>query len=315
MESIIYSLNGIFPIFFIALLGYYLKQKKYITEDFNQRASDMLFKYFMPIMLFYKVSNSDFLGAVDFKMFVFVYSCTLFTVIFTWVVGSKFIKDKATLGSFVQGIYRNNYAIIAISLNVALFGEVAMTKSAFLLAIVVPLYNLLAVLILTVCSKDPTVKKEPKDIFIAIITNRIIIGIALGIVVSILKIQMPSFVDNAFSMLAGITAPLAILMIGASMDFGKLKGKIGLTVLASLSKTVFLPLVFTPIAYLIGYRGMDLGMIFLFLTTPSATNSYIMARSMKCDDELAGSIVMATTLFSFVTIFLGILILKALALI
>ena len=315
MDNLLYSLNGIFPIFSIALLGYYLKKKNFITEDFNQRASDMLFKFFMPCMLFYQVYSSDFLSAIDLKMFVFIYATTLLTVAVSWVVGARFIKDRATLGSFVQGIYRNNYAIIAISLNVALFGAAAATRSAFLLSIVVPLYNLLAVVILTVCSDDPSVKKKPLDIVIGVLKNRIIIGIALGIVLSVFKIGLPTFMNNALSMLSGITAPLAILMIGASMDFDKLKGKMTLTLIASLSKTVVMPILFTPIAYLIGFRGIDLGMIFLFFTTPSAANSYIMARSMKCDDELAGSVVMCTTLFSFVTIFGGILILKAMSLI
>lgn len=315
MESLIYSLNGICPIFFIALLGFYLKKKGFITEEYNQRSSDMLFKYFMPIMLFYQVYKSDFLSAVDLKMFLFIYAST-FTVVFVpWVIGSKFIKEKATLGSFVQGIFRNNYAIIAVSLNVALFGQAAMTKSAFLLAIVVPLYNLLAVLVLTVCSADPTVKKSPKDIFIGIITNHIIIAISIGIIFSINKIPVPSYIDNSLSMMSGITAPLAVLMIGASMDFEKLKGKISLTVIASVCKTIVMPIIFVPIGYMIGFRGLDIGMIFLFFTTPAAANSYIMARSMKCDDELAGSIVMLTTLMSFGTIFLGIVILRAMALI
>ncbi len=315
MNNLLYSLNGIFPIFSIALLGYYLKKKDLITEDFNQRSSDMLFKFFMPLMLFYNVYSSDFLSGLDLKMFLFLYASTIGTVVVTWVIGARYIKEKATLGVFVQGIYRNNYAILAISLNLALFGQAALTMSAFMLAIVVPLYNMLAVFILTVCSNDPTVKKGPRDIVVGVFTNKIIIAIALGIVVSSFKIALPQFVVNSLSMISGITAPLAILMIGASMDFAKLKGKMKLTLIASLSKTVILPLIFVPIAYLIGFRDMYLGMIFLFFTTPSAANSYIMARSMKCDDELAGSIVMATTLLSFGTIFFGILILKALALI
>jgi len=315
LESIIYSLNGIFPIFTIALLGYYLKEKKYITDDFNQRSSDMLFKYFMPFMLFYQVSTSDFLSAVDINLFIFIYTSTVAAVAVVWIISSKFIKEKPTLGSFVQGVFRNNYALIAVPLNVALFGEAAAAKTAFFIAMVVPLYNLLAVLILTVCSSDPTVKKTPKDIIIGILKNRLIIGIMVGIVFSFFKIPMASYVVKALSMLSGITAPLAILMIGASMDFKRLKGKLSLTLIASAGKTVIFPLVLTPIAYLVGFRDMELGMIFLFLATPAAVNSYIMSKSMKCDDELAGSIVMTSTLMSFVTIFAGTLLLKSLALI
>ena len=315
MDNLIYSLNGIFPIFSIAALGYYLKKKGLITEDYNQRSSDMLFKFFMPLMLLYNVYHSDFLKGLDLKTFLFIYISTLTIVAVTWFIGGRYIKRRATLGSFVQGVYRNNYAILAVSLNLALFGTASLTMSAFLLAIVVPLYNMLAVFLLTISSDDPNMKKNPLDIVVGVLTNKIIIAIAIGIVISSFKITVPSFVDNALSMISGITAPLAILMIGASMDFDRLKGKIKLTLIASLLKTVALPLVFTPLAYLLGYRGMELGMMFLFFTTPAAANSYIMARSMKCDDELAGSIVMCTTLLSFATIFLGILILKSMALI
>ncbi|MBQ3126757.1 MAG: AEC family transporter [Clostridia bacterium] len=79
---------------------------------------------------------------------------------------------------------------------------------------------------------------------------------------------------------------------------------------ASLIKTIALPIVFLTIGILLGFRGIELSVILILFGAPAAVSSYIMAKNMKSDHELAGQILLWTTLLCLITFFSGVFFLK-----
>ena len=55
-----------------------------------------------------------------------------------------------------------------------------------------------------------------------------------------------------------------------------------------------------------GFTGPAIGAIFIVFGAPTAASSYIMAQSMGSDGDLAGEIVVFTTMMSVLSIFVGI---------
>jgi predicted permease len=119
-------------------------------------------------------------------------------------------------------------------------------------------------------------------------------------------------VDKTLSSLANATAPLALLIVGADFEGAKAIKKLGLSVGATLIKLVVQPAIVLPIAIWLGFREQELVAIVVMLAAPTTVASYIMARSMKNDEVLAGSIVVLTTLLSSVTLTLIVYILRSL---
>ena len=79
-------------------------------------------------------------------------------------------------------------------------------------------------------------------------------------------------------------------------------------------KLIIQPLLFLPVAVLMGFRNQELMAILIMLGSPTTSTSFIMAKQMKNDATLSASIVVVTTLVSAVTLTLWIYVLKGLSL-
>jgi predicted permease len=73
---------------------------------------------------------------------------------------------------------------------------------------------------------------------------------------------------------------------------------------------VWLPVLATLGAWLVGYRGAELGILFLYFGSPTAAASYVMARSTHGNHELAAAIIVITTLMAAITTNIGIFFLQ-----
>ena len=112
-----------------------------------------------------------------------------------------------------------------------------------------------------------------------------------------------------------MATPLALLSLGANFKTESLKGRVGYAAIAATFKTVIIPAICVTIAALVGLRGPSLGVVLICFGSPTALTSYIMAKKMDNDHDLAAQILLLSTLVCVVTIFIGIFILKTLALI
>jgi predicted permease len=108
-----------------------------------------------------------------------------------------------------------------------------------------------------------------------------------------------------------MTLPLALLAIGGGFCIERLRGDLIKAALSSGIKTIWLPALAAVILIVMGVKGMDLGIGVLIAGTPAATANYIMADQLKGDAELAGTIVMFSTLLSALTYTVALLILRS----
>jgi predicted permease len=210
-------------------------------------------------------------------------------------------------------------AILGVPFAINLFGDEGGHIAAMVLAIVVPVYNILAVTVLSIFDPSSSRKSLLGKIFkvlFGIIKNPLIISIALGGIVCAFDITLPAFADKTINYFANASTPLALIAIGASFRFSDLKGRAGLAVCGAILKTIAVPLVMLYIANtFFGFTGARLGIVLEVFGTPTAVSSYIMAKNMNSDHKLANQIVLLTTLMSAFTIFAGSFILRRLGLI
>lgn len=314
MQNLLFTFDVVAPVFLIIFLGLFLKKKRWIDQNFVAMSSRLVFSVTLPALIFSEISATDFNITFDLNVILLIYLSTIAIFLLSWLISLGLSKRGVDQAVFIQGSFRSNFAIIGFALLSNLKGEQVLTKAAIILAFVMPLYNVLSILALTL-----PVRKERKlsygRMLHEIVTNPLIIAIIAAIPFSYFRIKLPGFIDTTIEYLATLTLPLALLGIGGALNFASIKKDYRLTLVATLIKIVLLPASLTFAAFQLGIVGEDIIVLFMLFATPTAVVSYIMAEAMGCNSELAGNIIVMTTLGSIFTISLGIFILKSLGVI
>ena len=309
-SNLVFALNATIPLFILIALGYFLKRVHILTDGFLAAANKFNFTITLPVLLFTDLASKNFKDTFDLKFVLFCAGSTTIGFFAAWILAKIFMKDKSCVGEFVQACYRSSTAVLGLALIQNIYGSTGMAGMMVLGA--VPLYNVYAVIVLQ--TESPINKKGEKNIQRAlkgIVTNPILIGVILGLVASLINIKFPTIIDTSLNYVARIATPLAVICIGGEFSFQNAFKSIKKSSLAAFVKIVLLPLVFVPIAILMGFTTEKLVAILVMLAGPTTPSCFIMAKQYGYEGTITSSAVVLTTLFSSVTLTLFILILRS----
>ncbi|MFR8141785.1 MAG: AEC family transporter [Dorea sp.] len=315
MENIIVSFNVIAPVFFLMVLGYLLVNYTSLADrKLTKQANAIVFKIFLPCMLFYNVYQSDIGAEIHSRIKLCIWAAGGLLILFVLLclIVPKVVKQENQQGVVIQGIFRSNYVIFGVAVVQNMYGVKSTTTAAILSAILVPMYNFLAVVALSIFGE----KRETdwKKIILDIVKNPLIISSVLGIIFSLLGIRLPRAVDTTVQDLAKLSTPIAFMILGGDLDFSKVRGNLKVASVVLTIKLVILPLIMIPMIVMMGYRDADLLSGLLAYQTPVAVSSYIMAQQAGADGQLAGQLVVFSSVLSIFTLFVTILILRTIGL-
>ncbi|MCQ2426984.1 MAG: AEC family transporter [Clostridia bacterium] len=328
LNNLILSLNTVLPIVILTAVGMLLGKLKLFSDAFYSGADKFVFKVALPCMIFLQVAEADFSESAGYlKLMLAIVGILIALTVIYCLVMPIFIKDKRKLGATVQGMFRSNVAILGAVLVENMFpaGPVqsaAKVAYAVVMPFVVLMYNVFSVGILAIFM--PTEGEEKNSRFglkdfgraaLETLKNPLIIAVVLGFPFTFFRIAIPGIVRTSMGYLSGCTTGLALISLGAGFSFKSLAGNIGLASFVTAVKTAVQPLIGLSVLYLLGFRGPELAVGLVVFGTPTAVSSYIMAKNMKSDYELAGQILLLTTIVCIFTLFLGSLILRTIGLI
>jgi len=310
MGDIQFILDTVAPVFCIIALGYFLRKVGLITPQFITLSSKIVFSVSLPVLIFLEVSEIDLQEVFDLKVILFVYLGYLILFGLVWLISLPLAREGRDRGVFIQGAFRSNFAIIGLAIIANLFGKEGLASGSLLLGFLVPVFNVLSVVALTVPKHTGRIISWGK-IGLEILKNPLIIAVIVALPFSLIHLQLNSLVKTTADYVASIALPLALLGIGGSLRIRDIPSASGLAVTAALLKLIFFPVIFTTAAYLIGIRDVELGVVFILTASPTAIASFIMAEAMDCNGKLAGHIVLISTLGSILTITFGLFLLMS----
>ena len=314
MENLLFCLNATVPIFLTMLLGLLFRRVGLMDDAFVKKINRFVFVAALPVLTFEDLATVDFAQMWDGRFVLFCFSATFLSVLLAAAVSCG-LRNKSIQGEFVQVSYRSSAAILGIALIQNLYGSAGM--GPLMIIGTVPLYNVMAVIVLSVMKPERSrpdgrmLAKTCKDIA----TNPIILGIAAGILWSVLKIPMPVVLEKTVKNVAALATPLGLMAMGATIDFKQAFGKIRPAAAAVFLKLVGLAAIFLPLAVRLGFTGEKLVAILVMLGSASTVSCYIMAKNMGHEGTLTSSVVMLTTLFAAVTLTGWLFLLRTLGLI
>lgn len=302
MQSFFISINAVLPIVIMAGIGCWLRMKKILAVSTFNEMNSLCFKLFLPSLLFYNVYTSEF-SASHARLIIFeaVGITAVFAVLSLLV--PVFVKDKKRVGVIVQGIYRGNYILLGVPIATVICGEGNIGPVALAASVVVPLFNFLAVITLSINSDK---KVNWKELIVNIVKNPLIGSSLIGLVFVFAGIKLPVFLASTFRDLGRTATPLALIILGGSLAPEKALTNIRALTAVCFFRLIAVPLVMVSIALAFGFRGAELVSVLMTFAAPTAVSSFVMSRQMGADAELAGEIILVTSVVSVFTMFLWI---------
>lgn len=304
-------INIVLPVFSVIVLGWLLRRWGLIDALFLKQTNRLVFYVCLPLLLFYKIGTADF--SANFNGSLVVASIAAVTLAFFASYGYSVIRHypKNARGVFSQGSFRGNIAYVGLAIALNAYGETGLTRAGILMGFLVPFLNFYAIVALLWPHRGDGEQRGAGFWLRQVALNPLILASFVGIAWSFFDLPVPLVLERSLMIATGMTLPLALLAIGGGFSLERLRGDLGRAMLASSVKTVCLPILAGLLLIVMGVRGMDLGIGVLIAGTPAATANYIMADQLKGDAELAGTIVMLSTLLSAVTYTVALLILRS----
>ncbi|MEG1145048.1 MAG: AEC family transporter [Clostridium sp.] len=301
MESFFVAVNAVTPFLIYIAFGYGVRMSGLVDEKFMNTLNKLIFNAFFPILMFnnlYKVKSGF---TLDVRLIVLGVTCVLLLQAILIFIVPRLVKGNPQRGVVIQAIYRSNFILFGLPLTTTLFGEDGAVVASMMIAIIIPIYNVTAVIILELFHGG---RVNPKGLIKNVCTNPLILGAFTGLIFFLLKIQLPKSVDSTITQFANLTTPLALFVLGGTLHFSAIRGNLKYLVPSLVAKLVVIPMIIMMIATGLGFANLERFILFVMFATPVATASYSMAQNMGGDGELAGQFVVVSTAVSVVTIFL-----------
>ena len=309
LNSFLLSLNAIVSIFVMMAIGYGAKRLLHLEKEHIQRFNSLVFHTLLPLMLFNNIYRSDIRGGVSFRCLGLALSVLAVLFLLTWVLVKRVEPANDQRGVMIQASFRSNFLLLGMPLAQELCPGADLATVSVMLAIVVPCFNVLAVVTLETFSRKQI---DVKKILLGIAKNPLIIASAAGILANLSGLRLPECLSNPISQLGASASPVALLLLGAQFEFRDVRThRRNLAICTTLRLVVF-PGVALPLAMLAGLRGPEFAVLISMFATPTAVASFSMAAQMGGNPELAASAVTLTTLLSAGTMFLWIFLFKSL---
>ena len=302
------------PVFSLVFIGIWLKWRNKIDNDFTITSSYIVFNLALPVLMFAAIVRTDISQIGNPRLVIFALVMALLSFVFLWFGSRAVIGERKNLGVFVQGCVRSNLGILGLAFCVTTFGQEGLAVGALLLAIITPLYNILSIYALTHAASEGA-KLDGWSLFRGVLSNPLIVAILLALPFAYWQISLPDVVMRSIDYLAAMTLPLALICIGGSLSVQALKQTQWLSWVAVIIKLLLMPGIIAVLAFLVGFRGVELGCLILMFGSPTAAASFVMVRSIGGNHELAANIIALTTLISLFSISIAIYLLKVFALI
>lgn len=315
LESMSLGFSVVFPLVLYMLVGYVAKRRAWLSHESFEQVNKLVFRVFMAALLFHNTYSMDKASAFSWqnlKLLLYAFACLALVYSLSHYLGEKVIQDKKRAAVICQAIFRSNLALFGLPVSLAIYGEGRQGDLALLMAIIVPIYNILAEVVLSGAAAE---KPSIKDTFQQILHNPLVVCGFLGLAFALFEIRLPGPLAYSIDRLGKVATPLAFVVIGGSLAIKDFQADRKAILWTSILRLLVLPACIVPLAYVLGFRNTALIALLVVFGSPIAVSSYTMAREKNVAPTLAGELVAATTFASIATIFFWITVLNALGLI
>ncbi|WP_407305196.1 AEC family transporter [Acinetobacter sp.] len=286
---------ALFPLIILIAMGYIFKWTKFLTDEFWRGAEKLNYLILFPVLLFNNLAYIKLELATIAQVLLALFTIILISALALWVARALFHIPIARFGVYVQSQIRFN-TYIGLSIMSLLFGAQGMQMFAMMIALAIPLVNVISVLAF---SQGQGLK--PAQIVFSLIRNPLILGCGVGIIFNLLQLSLFSGVEQLFKILASMSLPLGLICVGAALQFAQLKHDYSRLLLNTLGRLMVMPCLAYLICQMLNLNRFETIVLVVFFALPTASASYILTRYFNGDSQLMAGVISLQTLGFAVT--------------
>ena len=307
------SFSVVFPLFVYMFIGMTARRAGLLDEQTCSSMNAFNFKVLFAVNMFRNVFTArESFSADSFGYLAVSVGYTLLVFAVFYIVVPLLWKERPRASSVIQGCYRGNSMLFAIPVVETLCGVENSAVASMCVSIVVPVYNILAVILFETMRGN---RVEIGPLIKSIFRNPLIIGaIAGGIAAaasSLTGCDIPKTIMTPVSVLSSMNSPLSLILLGAGLDLGSVRKDLKDLAFVCFMKLIAVPAGIALICMALGYSGIPFISLFAIFCVPTAVSSYPMAEQMGGDGPFSAEVIASTSLFSLVTVFVWVACLQA----
>ncbi len=310
MNEFLTAFQAVFPPTLLIVIGFIARRCGLVNAQETVSINRFCFYLFVSVLVFKNIYEAQISAGECGPLVAFCVIGIVLELVLGAVVVRRIEPNPPSQASMIQAMFRTNVVIMGLPLANSLFPNAGLIGVVY--AVVVPLFNVLAVILFEVYRGG---RINPKNLAVSILKNPLIIASITALLLKFFRLSLPGPVEGVIAQMSTTGSCLVLVTLGASLELSKLRGNRGRLAFCLSARLVVLPLIALAIAVALGFRGLSLFAVLIVFGCPLASTTYTVARQMGGDGELAAEVLVASTVLSCFTLFLWIYLLKLLALI
>jgi predicted permease len=295
----------VFPILVIVLAGYWVANRKYLSQNDCDSISTFVFTYIIPMLLFIGTAKAKIPDNMEWEFLFSYYTALLFVYLLSIILGKVIFGFSASEQSvFGMGSSYSNATIIGIPVCIYVLGE----ESLLPLFIIISIHNLILFTI-GICVVEfskfslSSFLQNLMAMFKQLITSPITASLIMGGLVNILNIPIYKPLDVAITLMSQAAVPTALFVLGTSLNKYKVHGHIAPVLVMVTLKIAFFPLLVWILAFQV-FKIDPLWASTALLTSamPVGISAYIFSQKYQVGESLIATGILISTLGSILTL-------------
>lgn len=295
---------ALFPLVALIAMGYVLKKTQFVKDEFWANSEKLNYFVLFPVLLFLNVSAVQLDLATVSRMLTVLIAGILIASAVLWGIKHYTHIPVQRFGVYIQSHIRFN-TYIGLSLMGALFGSQGMQMFAMLIAVAVPLVNIISVLSFSNLSL-----KQLGQTCMSIAKNPLILGCVVGVLFNFSGFTLWKGFAELLKILAAMSLPLGLLSVGAALQFQQMRLDLTKLSLNTLGRLIAMPALAYVLSGGLGLTDFERMILVVFFALPTASSSYILTRYYQGDSQLMAAIISVQTIGFGVTFPILMLLLK-----
>lgn len=291
------------PVFILIALGWLARNRRIATPEAFGVVNRFGYFILYPAFLFTIVTSADFSSHDAGRFTLAVLAGFAVMMLLALATRLVFSGDGPAFTSVFQGVLRwNGFPLLAAAS--ALFGSAGEQLIAIVFGPLVFLVNIVSVVVLARWGASRA--DGWRALIDQIIANPLILACGAGLLAHAIGLTHFGSLSEALRLLGQAAMPVALVTVGAGLDFGALRADGAKVFTTAALKLLAAPAVLGLTAAALGVSPLGQAVAVGIGATPVAAAAYTLSREMGGDARLMAAIVTATTLLSFLTMPLAI---------
>lgn len=307
------------PLILVGLLGFICTKSRWLSREQLDTLSKFTFSISIPSFLFYQMAKTDFSSQVSPQLFAAFYLPVLTCYLITWLINYYFYghrnnesteqsshKNSAASAVFALSASYSNTIIVGLPVLLAAIGE----QVIGIVFLIVTFHSAMLFALTAALATKSTNNTKEKNKYLYwfsfikhTLNNPLIISILSGLLVNVLGISLPVFLEESLALIGKPAITLALFILGGSLAFYHVRQEVKYISIACLSKLILLPsLVFITTHYIFELEPLITTVLVMLSACPTGVNAYLIATTHQQHQQTVAGTVVVSTLLSTITI-------------